>query len=125
MDHFLKMMYTGRNLMDELATVQVAFDVAHNRIHVYDMSYVCEAQYDFLKKAYTFSDETLQFSRIMFQKKIISPEIVNFNDWVVKVDWVFYSSKSSILRCFNGHFTAHDWHSTETFFYKLYQNRDT
>lgn len=118
MSTYFKLMYTGRNLMDELATVEIAIDRAAERIHVLDAHYVCEPQYDAVKKAYSFSDETMQMARVLFQKEIICSEIVNFNDWVKKVDWVFYCSKPLLIRCLNGEFQTYSKDIDATFLYK-------
>ena len=118
MSTYFKLMYSGRNLMDELATVEIAIDVAAERIHVFDAYYVCEPQYDAVKKAYSFSDETTQMARVLFKKEIICSEIVNFNDWVKKVDWVFYCSKSLLLRCLGGEFLTYPKEIESEFLYK-------
>ncbi|MEE1133068.1 MAG: hypothetical protein UHX00_15730 [Caryophanon sp.] len=118
MNTYFKLMYTGRNLMDELATVEIAIDVEAKRIHLFDAHYVCEPQYDAVKKAYSFSDETTQLARVLFEKEIVCKEIVKFDDWVRKIDWVFYCSKPLLLRCLNGEFLTYPKEFDAAFLYK-------
>lgn len=120
MDTHFKLMYTGLNIMDELATVEIMIDRQLGRIHVHDTQYVCEPQYDYGKKAYTFSEETLQMARVLFAKQIIYTEIVNFNDWVQNVDWLFYCSKAVILRYLDGKFITYGRDSKEPVLYQKY-----
>lgn len=123
MDNHFALMYTGRNLMDELGTVQVTIERAEGRIHVLDLQYVCEPQYDYRKKAYTFSDETTQFARVLFEKKIVRTEIVNFNDWIQNIDWLFYCSKPLILRCFQQKWMTYTREGQEPVLYKKYMRK--
>lgn len=121
METMPKLIYNGLNMMDEMGVVQITFDTAANRIHVLDKQYVCEPVYDYQKKAYTFSDETLACAKVLFHKKYILTNSINFEEWIKKVDWVFYSNKSVILRYVDARWYEYNWKSQQSFLYKDYQ----
>lgn len=117
----LQLMYNGKNMSDEMAVVEVTLDTAKNRIHVYDQQYVCEPSYDYIKKAYTFSEETLKFAEIMFSKKLLATNITKFSLWLESVDWLFYTRKPFILRYFEGQWSYHEWQEVKPFLCEKYQ----
>lgn len=93
------MEYRGLNLLDDISTVELAFDLSAEVIHVFDTNQVVEPEFNFTTKSYQLSDGFYKMAKVLYEKQFIAPsEEETFESWVKRKTWFFYGSKKSILK---------------------------
>lgn len=91
----LKFEYKALNLMDQVCTVEVAFDSSKHTVHVYDRDAAAYPMYDFSQKQFVASDEFITMQKVfekkfLFEQNGLESEKRNYR-------WVFYTPKKEIL----------------------------
>ena len=90
--------YQGMNLMDVIATVEVAIDEEQQMVHLYDPHSVVWPEYGGKDKGYVLSDgffrmvDTFQY-KPFFKALILQEEL----DWLQKIKWIYYKPHANIL----------------------------
>ena len=98
MSEILELEYRGLNLLDEISAVEVAFDLIHKVIHIYDTNQVVEPEFNFTAKKYQMSDGFYQMAKVLYDKRFIATEKQSAEQWRDAMTWVFYGSKKSIIK---------------------------
>ena len=104
--------YKALNVMDEICTVEVAFEPQYNTIHIFDTAQAVEPEYNFVTKQFVLSDAFWPMAEKLATKGFISKnEGESITEWVNRLTWHFYSSKQTIKTYTNAVMTTVMAHS--------------
>lgn len=99
----IKIQYQGMNLLDEIHTVEIAFDTLEKQVHLYDPSAVIWPEYRGKVNGYILSDGFNLMIKVLGDKPFFS-EIrkQNDSDWLERFTWFFYKKNTSVLQLKEG-----------------------
>lgn len=93
----LELEYKALNLMDQVCTVEVAFDPDHATIHVFDLEHAVYPMYQFSNATFVVNDEFPKMKKLLLEKQFITlNNMGKQNEWEHTIRWIFYSPKKAI-----------------------------
>ena len=98
----IKLQYQGMNLLDQIATVEIAVDEYHNTIHLYDPESVVWPEYRGVTSGYVLSDGFEKMLKVLESKPFfVNWQQQNESNGLCGISWIFYKQQSHILKSNN------------------------
>ena len=99
----IKLQYQGMNLLDQIATVEIAVDEQHHTVHLYDPQSVVWPEYRGVTSGYVLSEGFEKMLKVLQSKPFfLNWQQQNESNWLCGVTWIFYKQQAHILKSNNG-----------------------
>ena len=99
----LHIQYQGRNLMEQICTVEVAVDEQKRHIHIFDPQQVVWPEYNGVLKQYILSESFYTMLAVLRRKYLFQQDCFKTeSDWLNLIDWYFYIPNKKVLKYANG-----------------------
>ncbi len=93
----LELEYKALNLMDQVCTVEVAFDPDNVTIHIFDLEQAVYPMYQFSNATFVVNDEFPKMEKLLLEKQFFTfKNNDKENEWERTLRWIFYSPEKAI-----------------------------
>lgn len=94
----IKLQYQGLSLLDQIETVEIAYDEQQGTIHLYDEERVIWPEYRGLQNGYVLSDGFDNMIKVLRSKPIFKNNAEqNDSEWLRNFAWCFYRKNALVL----------------------------